>query len=97
LGRYLLVDPVFRRFELPTAPWQSFGPDEMVTAGYGPIAIEDLYETPEGSGLAATPAPWTFRSLVRSGSRRFLPVRRGDDGCGSVAGKVGGDHEHWVG
>jgi hypothetical protein len=67
LGRYLLVDPVFRRFELPAGPVCGASVQtRRSTPGYGPIAIDDLYDdqldaeatrcfgTPEGSGLAAT-------------------------------------------
>ena len=45
LKRYLLVDPVFRRFELYAhGEWHSFGPGEVVDTGYGPIAIDDFYD-----------------------------------------------------
>ena len=45
LERYLLVDRVFRRFELYTlGRWQSFGPGEVVDTGYGPIAIDGFYD-----------------------------------------------------
>jgi hypothetical protein len=45
LEPYLLVDPVFRRFELYTnGAWQSFGPGEVVGTGSGPLAVDDFYD-----------------------------------------------------
>jgi Uma2 family endonuclease len=45
LDRYLIVDPVFRRFECYSqGTWQSFGPGDVVETGYGPIPIEEFYD-----------------------------------------------------
>lgn len=45
LERYVLVDPVFRRFEVYRhAKWHSFGPGEVVETGYGMINIDEFYD-----------------------------------------------------
>lgn len=44
LDRYVLVDPVFRRFEVYRAGrWASFGPGDVVETGYGVISVDDFY------------------------------------------------------
>ncbi len=45
LDRYVLVDPVFRRFEVYRQHrWSSFGPGEIVETGYGVINVDDFYD-----------------------------------------------------
>jgi Uma2 family endonuclease len=45
LLRYILVDPVFRRFESFTdGRWESFGPGDVMETGYGPVAIDEFYD-----------------------------------------------------
>lgn len=45
LERYILVDPVFRRFEaFSHAQWQSFGPGDVVETGFGTIDVDEFYD-----------------------------------------------------
>jgi Uma2 family endonuclease len=45
LRAHLLVDPVFRRFELYAAgEWSSYGPGDVVDSGYGPISVDEFYD-----------------------------------------------------
>ena len=45
LERYILVDPVFRRFEVyRNEQWQSCGPGGVVETGYGVIVIDEFYD-----------------------------------------------------
>jgi Uma2 family endonuclease len=45
LERYVLVDPVFRRFEVFVhGGWHSFGSGEPVETGYGVIDVDEFYD-----------------------------------------------------
>ena len=45
LQRYILVDPVFRRFEVYRAGvWRSAGPGQVVETGFGPLSIDEFYD-----------------------------------------------------
>ena len=45
LERYILIDPVFRRFEVfRRNQWHSFGPGDVVETGYGVIDINEFYD-----------------------------------------------------
>jgi hypothetical protein len=45
LQRDILVDPVFRRFEVYKAgTWHSAGPGQVVETGYDPLAIDEFYD-----------------------------------------------------
>jgi Uma2 family endonuclease len=45
LQRYILVDPVFRRFEsFAAGHWESFGPGDVIETGYGPVALDEFYD-----------------------------------------------------
>lgn len=45
LDRHVLVDPVFRRFEVYRRDqWESFGPGDVVETGYGVISVDEFYD-----------------------------------------------------
>lgn len=45
LDRYVLVDPVFRRFEVyRKGQWASFGHGDVVETGFGVVSIDDFYD-----------------------------------------------------
>lgn len=45
LDRSVLVDPIFRRFEVyRRGHWRSYGPGDAVETGYGVIDLDEFYD-----------------------------------------------------